>query len=162
MKLYLIFIMALILSGCKKEAKNNNIRSGEKEILNGFGKAKIGMSISEFNKTFQGKKEIIEETNDIEGYAEFQYLNLKINDTIILDKARLSFRKNRLVSIGCQKTEIFFEYLKKKFGIKSKEDKVDLKIISFNTNNKDIYCGVECYRESCAIGIFEIGFTPNY
>jgi hypothetical protein len=156
MKIPFFIIVIILLSCCKHQSEN------KKEILNAFGKAKLDMSISEFNKVFKNDSVIKEEPFNKTGAAHFKCVKLKINDTISVENDHFHFRKYKLACIGSRSSETFYKYLKNKYGIKSEVDHGVVKIINFNTNDVNLVGAIESYTEFSNVAIYRIGYIPNY
>ena len=138
-KITLIFII-LFCASCENKQK-----------LDGFGDAKIGMSSREFNLEFPNSKL---DTTDL---LATKYIDsLKISDGIILKNVHVQFENGKLYFISANYNKNLFEYLRNKYGIERQTKHDDINLIVFNTNSQNLKCSYESVGNNSGIGLYDV------
>jgi hypothetical protein len=121
------FLTILLLFSCNRKDESEKIlnkkppkaiKKNSNGFLNAFGKAKIGMSIKEFNTVFKDnlKDTILTQHNVKNGSLMMGFKELDVEDNIKLIGAAVHFRKGKLRMIGCNLNKSLIKQLEKKYG----------------------------------------------
>jgi hypothetical protein len=147
MKITAFFIIIFSVFGCN-QSKKQKVADVKPNVLNHFGILKIGMSIADFKSK---KITSVARNNDYE--IGYDIENIKVNDEIILANVYIEFKHNKLAYIGTECNDAFITFLKHNYGEKSGE---------IQTNTDDIFCGIENFRSTCVMGLYEKNWRPDY
>lgn len=128
--------------------------TNRQNVMIGFGKAKLGMTVQEFEKTFH-KKLTLKSSDKINCFVAMTD-SLKIGEEIFLETARLEFNDNKLFSVSTSENPLLFDYLKRNFGIINQEEHGYGFIGLFETNSDSIFCSYEYVNGSSNIGIYKL------
>ncbi len=146
--IFILFYILFLFQNCSKK----------EEVLESFGKAKIGMSINDFFSEI-----VITETDNYYSLAKektfkHKFSSIKVSENITLYNTTVEFEDGILKNIEVENNPQLFEQLKTKFTIKKSEKFGENYILEFNTNNEKTNCGVIGNGEKQIISLSESHF----
>jgi len=147
-KLLNIFFILYLLQSCTQKS----------EILDGFGKAKIGMSVNNFFKEIIILDETIDTSLKHKKDFKHKFNSLKISEKLILKNITVVFENGILKNIEVDNSAQLFELLEKNFKIKKKEKYGKINILEFDTNNEKTKCIIIENAETKNISLSESVF----
>jgi len=153
------FVTFIILLACTEKKVSPKSSINKLEVLDGFGKAKLGMTTHQFEKVFHQK--IILTPSDKIDCFQAKVDSLKVGPTIFLEVVLLEFNKNRLFYIGTSENPQLFDYLKRNFKIASHTEDGYGFTGSFITNSNSIFCSYEYVNGSSNIGVYRLLDSKN-
>ncbi len=149
------FVILLVSCQRKNSVQKYNLSEQYSTVMTGFGKAKTGMTVEEFEDTFN-KKLILTPASFIGNY-DSRVDSLMVGETILLSSVYLQFKGKHLCYIGTNKNPLLFNYLKRHFGIEEHNESGNGFSGTFKTNIDSIVCAYEYYNGGSNIGIFAVG-----
>jgi hypothetical protein len=105
----------------------------QEKTMNSLGKAKIGMSIIDFNTTFRTS------INNTKYSIKVLASHLKITDNIVIKNVTYGFQKRKLTFIKCDYDKFLFDGLNQIYGLKNiRKTKSNETFFEFETRSPKI------------------------